>query len=93
MRRKDVGLFHKFDVTRVDGESAPGKKHEGCDYFVLDITHDPFAIPALKAYAAACKDVYPVLAKDIKTEIKVKNAKLKAGRANVTMNPGKRYSL
>lgn len=65
MDDKTKGLYGKFRVMRVDGRSAPGKKHFGCEYFVLDITHDPFAIPALKAYARACKEQYPLLAKDL----------------------------
>lgn len=42
------GLYNKFRVERVDGKQ---KKHANCDYFVLDVTHDPHAIPALLAYA------------------------------------------
>ena len=28
------GLYDKFIVTRTDGTSEPGKKHDGCRYFV-----------------------------------------------------------
>lgn len=59
------GLYQKFKVERIDGSSGPGGRHEDCDYFVLDITHDPFAIPALKAYAEACKKEFPSLSNDI----------------------------
>lgn len=60
------GLFGKFIVRRVDGTDAPGGKHDGCDYFVLDVTHDPHAIPALRAYAASCRgDGYELLADDL----------------------------
>ena len=59
------GLYNKFNVTRTDGTSEPGKKHDGCQYFVLDVTHDPFAGAALKAYADACRSEYPALAEDI----------------------------
>ena len=65
MSDKDRGLYEKFWVSRRDGQSAKGKKHQGCEYFVLDITHDPFAIPALIAYHQACKDKYPKLAADL----------------------------
>ncbi len=41
-------------------------KHEHCEYFVLDWVHDPFAIPAALAYAAACEEEYPVLAADLR---------------------------
>lgn len=62
-----LGIYGKFTVTRNDGKSAPGEKHERCEYFVLDISHDPFAIPALKAYADACRESYPALARDLDT--------------------------
>lgn len=62
-----VGLYRKFNVTRTDGSSAPGGKHEDCEYFVLDMTHDPFALPALTAYASACAVKYPPLAADLRS--------------------------
>ena len=34
--RRTEGLYHKFNVERTDGTSEPGKRHHGCDYFVLD---------------------------------------------------------
>ena len=60
------GLYGKFNVTRTDGSSAPGGKHAGCEYFVLDVTHDPHAIPALRAYADSCEADYPLLARDLR---------------------------
>lgn len=66
MNDKSRGLHRKFTVKRTDGQSKPGKKHEDCEYFVLDITHDPFALPALEAYAESCRNDYPELAKDLK---------------------------
>lgn len=65
MSKQQIGLFNKFCVTRTDGKDAVGKKHHGCRYFVLDITHDKFAAAALKAYADACRSEYPLLAKDL----------------------------
>lgn len=60
------GLYPKFSrVERADGGHLPGRKHFGCEYFVLDLSHDPFAIPALKAYAAACAKTFPKLAEDL----------------------------
>lgn len=59
------GLYRKFNVSRTDGSTEPGGKHEDCRFFVLDIDHDPFAIPALRAYAEACGDKYPELANDL----------------------------
>lgn len=63
--KTQLGIFHKFNITRVDGTDAPGGKHEGCDYFVLDCTHDKFAAAAIYAYAKACESEYPVLAGDL----------------------------
>lgn len=63
------GLYEKFKVRRRDGQSENGKKHHGCEYFVLDIDHDEFAWPALEAYALACKSEYPLLAGDLSRKI------------------------
>jgi hypothetical protein len=60
------GLYKKFRVERTDGQSAGGEKHYGCSYFVLDLDHDPAAIPALLAYADACELRYPQLADDLR---------------------------
>lgn len=60
------GLYEKYRVERTDGSSAPGGKHDGCQYFVLDTSCDPHAIPALLAYAQSCKADYPLLARDVK---------------------------
>ena len=65
MGDKTKGLFKKFNLTRVDGSDAPGRKHFECDYFVLDLTHDPHALPALRAYADSCRAEYPLLADDL----------------------------
>jgi hypothetical protein len=65
-------MYDKFIVQRIDCTDLPGGKHEGCEYFVLDMTHDPHAIPALRAYAMSCQeDGYGLLADDIlkKTEV------------------------
>jgi hypothetical protein len=59
------GLYQKFTVVRTDGSSAPGGKHEGCEYFVLDLTHDKHALPALRAYIQSCRAEYPLLAEDL----------------------------
>lgn len=60
------GLFRKFIVQRVDGSDAPGGKHHGCEYFVLDMTHDPHAAAALRAYAEACAVTHPQLSADLR---------------------------
>lgn len=69
MGDKTRGMFHKFNVSRTDGSSDIGGKHEGCSYFVLDLTHDPYAIPAIKAYADICDSDYPLLARDLRAAI------------------------
>lgn len=59
------GVYHKYKVRRTDGRDGPCEKHENCGYFVLDLSHDPFAEPALRAYAAACRGEFPLLADDL----------------------------
>lgn len=59
------GLYGKYKVERNDGGSAPGGKHERCEYFVLDLEHDKHAKAALKAYAESCKKEFPQLALDL----------------------------
>ncbi|MBG6083166.1 hypothetical protein [Rubrivivax gelatinosus] len=58
-------LFEKFEVRRLDGSDAPGGKHHGCDYVVLDLVHDRYAAAAMCAYAAACRETHPQLAADL----------------------------
>lgn len=70
MNKQTTGLYNKFRVERVDGKSARGEKHDGCEYFVLDITHDPFAIDALRSYANACRSSYPLLAEDLDNKVR-----------------------
>lgn len=62
---QERGLYRKYDITRTDGSSGPGGKHHNCTYFVLDLTHDPYAIPALQAYAEACKESHPALSRQL----------------------------
>lgn len=71
MGDKSRGLYEKFKVERTDGTSAPGGKHEGCQYFTLDIGCDPYAIPALLAYYEACKAEYPRLGIDILARVRM----------------------
>lgn len=65
MGDKTKGLYRKFEVRRVDGNSEPGRKHHGCEYFVLDVTHDKHAEAAILAYVESCKSEYPLLAADL----------------------------
>jgi hypothetical protein len=65
MDDKKRGLCGKFNVERADGSA----KHNDCDYFVLDLTHDPFSLVALGAYADACEGEYPVLSADLRAKM------------------------
>lgn len=70
MGDKTRGLFGKFNISRTDGSDKVGSKHQGCEYFVLDATHDPIAIVALRAYAdAAVLAGYELLAADLEKMI------------------------
>lgn len=71
---KTRGLYNKFEVRRVDGSSGLGGKHHGCEYFVLDVTHDPHAAAALAAYADSCEAEYPLLAADLRAKRTVQRA-------------------
>ena len=64
--KREAGLYNKFYVERTDGQSAPGRKHAECQYFVLDASHDPHAKAALLAYAESCEIEYPLLAHDVR---------------------------
>jgi hypothetical protein len=63
------GMYRKFSVERTDGSSREGGKHERCEYFVLDWNHDPYAVPAMRAYVQACRETHPELARDIEARI------------------------
>jgi hypothetical protein len=65
MGDRNRGLYGKFIVERTDGKSAPGEKHHDCEYFLLDLNHDKYAVPALRAYAEHCQAEYPALARDL----------------------------
>lgn len=72
MGSKLSGLYPegKFIVRRRDGSDAPGKKHDGCWHFVLDVKHDPHAAVALRAYADSCaSDGYTKLAEDLRAVV------------------------
>jgi hypothetical protein len=66
------GLYNKYTVTRLHDGSG---KHRECDFFVLDITHDPYALIALAAYAEACRPTHPLLAADLGHEIALEHAR------------------
>lgn len=56
------GVYSKYTVTRNNDTVG---KHKDCEYFVLDINHDPYAKHALVSYAAACAATHPELSKDM----------------------------
>ena len=60
-----AGLYDKFLVTRTDGTSEPGAKHCGCQYLVLDLTHDRNARAAARVYAELCEADRPVLSVEL----------------------------
>lgn len=64
----DVGLYGKYTVVRV---SDPDAKHLECEYFVLDLMHDEFAVYALKAYRDALHRAgkFPELEHDLNAKI------------------------
>lgn len=66
----DRGLHAKFTVRRNDDPFPKhDSKHYGCDYFVLDLTHDAAALTALDAYAtAAAQDGRVRLAADLRAK-------------------------
>lgn len=73
MGEKPEGLYAKFIVQRTDGRDAAGSKHSGCDYFVLDLTHDVHARSAALAYAASCEGDRWLLAQDIRKQVDLCN--------------------
>lgn len=59
----EQGLYRKYEVNRIDDKA---EKHADCQYFVLDLDHDPHSVAALEAYAESCKAQYPTLAFDLR---------------------------
>ena len=82
--RKDAtrGFYRKFNVFRIDERDEQGEKHDGCEYFVLDLDCDPHALPALEAYEKSCREAFPALAHDLRTK------RLKIVRAAAEQEPG-----
>jgi len=65
--RNQAGHPGKFIVKRTDGRGGPGDKHDGCEYFVLDLTHDPHARVAARACAENCEAAgFDLLAEDLR---------------------------
>lgn len=60
---KKRGLYGKWHVIRVSDFET---KHDDCNTFVLDLTHDPFARFCLPSYIEKCEKDYPQLAADLR---------------------------
>jgi hypothetical protein len=60
------GLYNKYHVERLNDTTG---KHKDCEYYVLDLKHDKFSLPALTAYHDACIAEFPELAKDLREKI------------------------
>lgn len=87
------GLYRKFEVRRTDGSDFPGGKHNGCDYFVLDMTHDPHAKAAAAAYADSAEMDYPDLAADMRGRYGLATLTRPAGGDEVVDVPGTEEGL
>lgn len=56
------GILPKYRVERLNDLAG---KHDKCEYFVLDVVHDPHARAAMTAYAASCRGEYQKLAAEL----------------------------
>lgn len=65
----EQGLYGKYFILRSDGTSEPGMKHEDCQYFVLDLTHDIYALETLHYYSKACEKTHPELSRDLRRKV------------------------
>lgn len=63
------GLYNKYTVIK---NSAPDVDFEG---FVLNYDTDRYSVEALRAYAKACEDEYPLLAVDLRQQAAVLQSK------------------
>jgi hypothetical protein len=69
MDKRQLGIYHKYYLSRTDGKDGPGQKHEFCEYYVLDLDHDVYALAALSAYANACAVEYPKLSAELMAKV------------------------
>lgn len=60
------GLYPKYSVNRLSDKIG---KHNECEYFVLDLMHDKYAMYAIIAYANKCEQEFPELAKDLMEKV------------------------
>lgn len=79
------GLYRKFEIKRTDGRDQPGGKHEHCEYFVIDVTHDVHAKAALEAYAQAASGESGVLADDMRDRYGLSSPVTQQGSASLQL--------
>jgi len=79
---KNLGLYAKYKVIRTDGTSSPGAKHENDEYFVLNLSTDQHAIPAINAYAKSCAETHPALSADLRMFV---NSKIQSNDEFITV--------
>jgi len=72
------GVYRKYEVKRLNDMEG---KHDHCQFFVLDLDHDEYAVPALKAYAKACADKYPALSNGLTEWVEARQFQLDNRRA------------
>lgn len=65
----EQGIYEKYRVYRTDGLDNAGGPRADDKYFVLNLTRDPHAKPAMAAYAASAKGTHPILSADMIREV------------------------
>lgn len=84
MGDKTKGWIRKYIVRRSDDTDQPGGKHDGCDLFVMDLTHDPLAIIPMLEYAYNANIAgYKPLAREIVQKVTA------SPKCNIERIPGK----
>lgn len=76
------GLYNKYTVIK---NSAPDASFDG---FVLNYDTDPYCVEALRAYAKACEDKYPLLAVDLRRQAAELQMKFAERAIQETRNDG-----
>lgn len=65
----EQGLYEKYRVYRTDGLDNVGGPRADDKYFVLNLTRDPHAKPAMAAYAASVNPTHAILSTDMIREV------------------------
>lgn len=72
--KREIGLYPKYHVERLDGRDARGGDREDArnGYFVLDTVHDPIARQAYALYALiAEQEGFEAMARDMRHNLRV----------------------